>query len=395
MNTIQGPRIMRFTSRQPVVTTRRAFLGAIASLSYAGLVRAAIFPTPGDRHDRPDLVVEAQGTTRPLRNRDEWNERRQRIREAMQEVMGPLPLEGPCRQGPLDVTILEREEIEHAGTQIRRTLLTYAPDPGPAGDSKPVAVPAWLLEPIDREGRARPIRRPAVLALHQTTRIGKDEPVGLGDNPNRRYGIELAARGFVVLAPDYPGFGEHRVDPYALGYVSASMKAIRDNLRGVDLLNTLATVYPKSIGAIGHSLGGHNALFTAVFDERIAATVTSCGFTSFPRYKMGNLAGWSHQGYMPRIRAVYNLDPARMPFDFPEVIAALAPRSLFVAAPLRDDNFDVQGVRDCLEAARPVFKLLNASNNLVAEFPDAGHDFPPETRQRAFGWLEQTLPIRP
>ncbi|ADV61039.1 dipeptidylaminopeptidase/acylaminoacyl-peptidase [Isosphaera pallida ATCC 43644] len=382
----------------PVVPTRRGFMGVAiaASWGWAGRIWACVSAASSyrDRHDRPDLVIDSQGNTRALRNRDEWNERRQRIREAMQQVMGPLPVEGPCRQGPLNTTILQREEVEHDGIPIRRTLLTYAPDPGPAGDSKPVAVPAWLLEPLDCQDRSKPTRRPAMLALHQTIRIGKDEPVGLGDHPNRRYGVELAARGFVVLAPDYPGFGAHRVDPYALGYVSATMKAIRDNLRGVDLLTALDSVDPARIGAIGHSLGGHNALFTAVFDERLAATVTSCGFTSFPRYKNGDLSGWSHQGYMPRIRTVHHLDPARMPFDFPEVVAAVAPRGLFVSAPLHDDNFDVQGVKDCLEAARPIFKLWDAPEALVAEFPDTGHDFPPATRQRAYQWLEQRLAAR-
>jgi hypothetical protein len=29
----------------------------------------------------------------------------------------------------------------------------------------------------------------------------------------------------------------------------------------------------------------------------------------------GNLAGWSHDGYMPRLRAQYGLDPAKVPFD--------------------------------------------------------------------------------
>ena len=31
-------------------------------------------------------------------------------------------------------------------------------------------------------------------------------------------------------------------------------------------------------GALGHSLGGHNAIFTAVFDPRLKVVVSSCGF---------------------------------------------------------------------------------------------------------------------
>ena len=49
----------------------------------------------------------------------------------------------------------------------------------------------------------------------------------------------------------------------------------------------------------------------------------------------GDLTGWSHAGYMPRIRSVYDRNPAKMPFDFPDVVAALAPRP-FLA--LRSDS---------------------------------------------------------
>jgi hypothetical protein len=111
----------------------------------------------------------------------------------------------------------------------------------------------------------------------------------------------------------------------------------------------------KRIGSIGRSLGGHNSLFLAAFDPRVSAVVTSCGFTSFPRYYGGDLTGWSHEGYMPRIAARYGKSPDRMPFDFPEVLASIAPRSVFISAPVRDTNFDVEGVRECVQAAGAVY----------------------------------------
>lgn len=71
-----------------------------------------------------------------------------------------------------------------------------------------------------------------------------------------------------------------------MGYASASMKAIRNNIAAVDVLVRRFDVDPTRIAAIGHSLGGHNAIFTAVFDRRIGAVVSSCGFTSFGCYPM-------------------------------------------------------------------------------------------------------------
>ena len=56
---------------------------------------------------------------------------------------------------------------------------------------------------------------------------------------------------------------------------------------------------------------------------------------------------------MPLLRERYHLELAQVPFDFPELIAALAPRAFFTCSPLRDANFDVEGVRVCMTAAQP------------------------------------------
>jgi pimeloyl-ACP methyl ester carboxylesterase len=81
------------------------------------------------------------------------------------------------------------------------------------------------------------------------------------------------------------------------------------------------------IGVIGHSLGGHNSLFTAVFDDRIKAVVTSCGFTPFHDYYGGKVAGWTSDRYMPIIGDVWLEDP--LPSSYPPSIA-------FKAAELQD-----------------------------------------------------------
>jgi pimeloyl-ACP methyl ester carboxylesterase len=247
-------------------------------------------------------------------------------------------------------------------------------------------VPAYLFIPNDLKGKA-----PAMLCLHQTTSIGKAEPAGMGPKINLHYAKELAERGYVTLAPDYPGYGDYKIDVYGRGYVSATMKGLWNHMRAIDLLQSLPEVDKERIGCIGHSLGGHNSLFVAVFDERIKVVVTSCGFNSFFKYQKGNLAGWSHAGYMPRIAAVYGKDPAKMPFDFTEVIGAIAPRRLFINAPLRDSCFEVSGVRDCVEAAKPVYALFGASRNMAVLYPDSEHDFPPEVREAAYAFLDATL----
>ncbi len=80
-----------------------------------------------------------------------------------------------------------------------------------------------------------------------------------------------------------------------------------------------------------------------------------------------------------------------MPFDFTEILGAIAPRALFINAPVKDSNFEISGVHDCVNAARPVYELLNAGDKLRMTNPDAPHDFPPESRNEAYLFLDREL----
>jgi dienelactone hydrolase len=347
----------------------------VRALITALAISRAIYAEAPVYQDRRNLLVyqDGRGNSHEVRTRADWLRRRAHVLENMEKVMGPRP----ARKLPApEVTVLEETRLPG---YVRRKI-TYSTDQGDR-------VPAYLLIPAHRSGKL-----PAMLCLHQTTRIGKAEPAGLGTNQNLAYAAELAGRGYVTIAPDYPNFGEYKFDPYANGYASATMKGIRNHMGAVDVLASLPEVDRRRIGAIGHSLGGHNALFAAVFDERIAAVVTSCGFTSFAKYKGGDLTGWSHRGYMPRIAELFGRDPVKMPFDFSEILAAIAPRAVFVNAPRRDDNFEVTGVEDCVRAALPVFdRVYGKRDRLVAVYPDSAHEFPPEVRRASYDFLDLWL----
>ncbi len=316
------------------------------------------------------------GVEHPVERAADWPKRRADILASMQEVMGPLP-EFKNVAAPA-VALLEESRLPGC---VRRKIL-FTVEPGNQA-------PAYLFIPDGRTGAL-----PAMLCLHQTTPEGKAEPAGLGGNPNLAYALELARRGYVTLAPDYPNYGDYRRDPYAAGYASATMQGIVNHRRAVDLLASLPEVDPARIGVIGHSLGGHNALFLAAFDPRVRAVVISCGFNSFFKYKGGDLHGWSHHGYMPRIGTMYGFDPKQMPFDFAEALAAIAPRAVFINAPMGDSNFEVSGVKDCLAAAGPVYRLLEAADGITAIHPNAGHSFPPEVRNTAYAWLDRQFAVR-
>jgi len=250
-------------------------------------------------------------------------------------------------------------------------------------------VPAYLL--IPKAALGQPKKFPAVLALHPTDmEHGHRVLVEQMRRNYPTYATELAERGFVVLAPAYPLLANYQPELEALGYRSGTMKAIWDNMRGLDLLDSMSFVKKGHYGAIGHSLGGHNSIFTAVFDTRIKVIVSSCGFDSFRDYMNGEIKGWTSQRYMPRLLE-YKTRLAEIPFDFAELLGALAPRMVFVSAPLGDLNFKWSSVDQIVHAAAQVYNLYGKPDQLRLEHPNCGHDFPPQVREQAYELIRQSL----
>lgn len=350
-------------------------------LSVFGLLTAADPP----RLPRDNLLVYRSPDGKPasVKSLDDWALRRTEIVRGMETVMGKLP--GKEKRGPLDVKV---EEEVVVGTVVRR-LITYASEPGGR-------VPAYLLIPkavLDGNKKA-----PAVLCLHGTNNvIGHGTVVGLGETPNRGYALELAQRGYVTLAPNYPLLAKYQPDLKALGWESGTLKAAWDNIRGLDLLESLPFVDAKpGFGTIGHSLGGHNSVYTAVFDDRLKVLVSSCGLDSYLDYYKGNPArwdpeqGWCQTRYMLKL-ANYKGRLQDIPFDFHEMIGALAPRHVFIIAPTKDGNFQPDSVDRIAQAARPIFRLHGFESRLRVEHPECGHDFPPEMREAAYRLFDEVL----
>lgn len=313
----------------------------------------------------------AEDEKSPVRTVKDWEQQRSRILIEAQRVMGALP--GPEKRAPLQVLVTEEVDC---GSYVRQKIIYRS-------ESNNV-VPAYLLVP--KAAQKKGARLIAVLSLHPTDNIqGNKVVVGLTEKPNRNYAEELAERGFVTIAPAYPRLADYQPDWKALGYESGTMKAIWDNIRALDLLDSLPFVDHRGYGVIGHSLGGHNAVFTAVFDERLKVIVSSCGLDSFQDYKDGDITGWTSDKYMPKLLE-YPL--AEIPFDFDELIAALAPRTCFISAPLHDTNFKWRSVARIGKAASPIYALYDAKDHLQIQHPDSGHDFPEPIREHAYSLFD-------
>jgi hypothetical protein len=51
----------------------------------------------------------------------------------------------------------------------------------------------------------------------------------------------------------------------------------------------------------------------------------------------------------------------------------------------------VEGVKEWIAVARPVYQLLDAVEKLAANYPDCDHNFPLEVREVAYAWLDRSL----
>lgn len=350
------------------------FTGVALLLALPGAVLAQDSPATL-RRDRLLFYQDAAGKVHPVKTVADWQKRRAAILAAMQTVMGPLP--DQSKRVPLGAKI--EEEVD-CGDYVRR-IVSYQAEPGGR-------VAAYLLVPkklLKDGGKA-----PGVLSLHPTNKLGKKTTVGLASARSREYGAELARRGYVVLAPPYPLLSDYNPDLKKLGYQSGTMKAIWDNVRGLDYLDSLPFVQKGRYAAIGHSLGGHNSVFTAAFDERIKVTVTSCGLDAYRDYMGGKIKGWTSERYMPKLWDYHDkLD--QLPFDFYETVAAIAPRRLLIAAPKGDDNFRWKSAAAVARAAADVYALYGAKDHLRIIHPECRHDFPDEVRAEAYRFIDATL----
>ena len=370
----------------------REFASFTAAVFFALLAVAwSLSASAVEYPDHSNLLVrrDAKGVEHPVKSPEDWAKRRAHILEGMQAAMGPLP--SRANLPPLDIEVTKTVEEEHC---VRKHI-TFVPEKGDR-------LTAHLYFP--KRGAAREAAREAAGEAAGNCRAASDES-GDRQGPwsptwgplrNRGYAVELARRGYVVIAPDYVNMGEYKFDWRKGGYRSATMKGIVNHMRCVDLLQSLDEVDPEQIGVIGHSLGGHNSMFLGrIRSAGSKVIVSSCGWTPFHDYYGGNIKGWTHDGYMPLLATKYKLDPNLVPFDFYEIVAALAPRPFFSNSPLRDANFDYRGVEKAVKEAGKVYTLLGAGDRLQVRYPDCEHDFPPEVRKQAYEFIDAALGFTP
>jgi dienelactone hydrolase len=300
----------------------------------------------------------------------------------------------PEKPGSLEVQVLREEELPGC----KRQLISYLVE-------EDERIKAYLLRPTSTR-LAKNGKLPAILAIHSHGTqfyIGKSEVSGLPrQQSDRRYGLELAERGYVVITPYQLAFEERRPPEWKivdnaylknekyeeLIYFRALLhgstlqaKYLSDLSCAVDVLCDLESVDANRIGTIGHSLGGQETVWMMLYDRRMRAGVSSCGLSTYQAVFEDEIVH-NYPFYVPNLMSLGDMDT---------FMQDIAPRPLLLACGTEDPIFPIRGVRQIDAALSRRYRELSAEAYYRLITFEGGHSFPDEVRREAYDWLDKHL----
>lgn len=321
-----------------------------------------------------DPVLTFRGSTR-----DDWEQWRSRFRAALLEHLGAFP-----PRVPLAPRVVERGE--RPGVTIEKVVLQTGPH---------AALPCLLMIPADL---APGERRAAILAAHGHGG-NKEQLAGLQPSLTgyEKYGIALAREGYVVLAPDWRGFGERQFpeqwvrsnrDPCNVGYLAFGYFGyhlltlnLHDARRCLDYLASRPEVDAARLGMVGLSFGGTMTTYTTAIDDRVRAACIS-GYVSTLQDALsfrglGNTCG-------------SQFSPGLLTYGtIADVAGLIAPRPLFVEMGQRDQCFILEDARRAYQHVERIYAAAGAAGQLQKHAFPGTHQF---HGARSVPWLLSELP---
>ncbi len=306
-------------------------------------------------------------TTPPLHfkgaTQGEWRQWRRTFRRNLAKELGSKP-----ESVPLEVETLEKIKFDG----YTREKIVFNPDPFSS-------IPVYVLIP---DGATEEKPAPAVLCAHGHG-VGKDGAVGIVEDYQKEYAVELARRGFVTLAPDWRCFGERKdrdewarrpgrdgcnIAYLALGYFGYQLLRlnISDGQRCLDYLQSRPEVDVRRLGCMGCSFGGTMTTYIAALDKRVKASVIVCYLSTLidalNDRGRGNTCG---------SQFMFGL---RKHGDIADVAGLIAPRACMVQIG-SDDNCFIES--DALSAFAHLETIYTASGepeNLVLDHFQGEHE---------------------
>ena len=320
-----------------------------------------------------DLLTDSQG--RAIKNSSEWKDKVPDIRQRINWGLGVEPPSvGP---GPQSDYLQAVVGLPRVDSDIRSTSLLFG----------------RLYYPTGYPGDGKTNKLPAVIYLHEyaySTGIAR-----AGDIISR-----FVKAGYAVYLYDQIGFGTRSDEESRLFYErfphwSKMGRMVADVRWAVDALSEIEFIDSLRIYAAGYSLGGTVGLYSAALDERIAGMISVCGFTPMRSNTPGKTAEgiyeYSHlHGLLPRL-GFFVKNETHIPYDFHEILAAIAPRPLLIVAPTWDQYASFTDIRHCMNEVKDVYDLYKQKYKVEFFSPEDYNRFSDDIKERMISWMKQNF----
>jgi uncharacterized protein len=198
-----------------------------------------------------------------------------------------------------------------------------------------------------------------------------------------RYTDPLAAAGFLVVHPDYRGYGtsEAGPNPFRIGFAV-------DVLHLIEAVQTLPMADPDAIGLFGHSMGGGISLRVATVTGEVDAVLLYGSMSGDEHANLAKIVEWSGQADLPELAVP------------PEAVARLAPIEALgnITAPISLHHGDADATVPP-EWSADLYQRLTALNKTVEYFsyPGQPHTFVGDGHtlllERAVSFFRQHLTV--
>ncbi len=306
-----------------------------------------------------------------------WRERQKKIRETLDEIVGPFPDRTPLNARVTRTIKKEGFRVEH---------IIYESQPG-----------FYVTSSMYIPDLARGAKAPAILYCSGHT------SQGYRSNLYQHKITNLVKKGFIVFAFDPVGQGE-RLEYYdpdtdksivggptrehsyagAQAFLSGSSQAkymIWDGIRAVDYLYSRNEVDHERIGITGRSGGGTQSSHIAAMDDRIYAAAPEAYITTFTRLL---------QTIGPQDAEQNLFKGIKRGIDHADLLAARAPKPALMVT-TTNDFFSIQGARETAREVHELYRAYGHPGNFGMVEDIEGHASTKKNKEAMYAFFQKHL----
>ena len=301
----------------------------------------------------PDpLVISENGKEIPITTKEQWNEKREYIKEQLQHwIYGKMPPSPGNVRG--NILKMERD----GKTTIQDIELEFGPN------------------------------YEAKLSIQLIIPDGKEKfPVFMTQWTHKQWAMIAVRHGYIGCiyagADDKDDTFYYRKIYPEYDFLVLARRAWSAS-RCIDYLYTLPIVDKEKIALTGHSRNGKQSMIAAAFDSRIKAVIASSpgsGGETPARYDRDNFyagdmalhARQRRSWFHPRWRFFVGREN-KLPVDSNSLIALVAPNAFMISTAINELEANNWAQEMVYRSAKNVYKFLNVENKIAIRYRGGGH----------------------